>query len=477
MPRRMDWISRNEDLFWSFLPLALGGVGLLGRLQALSGVVRLLPLVAILGGAAALAAAVSGGELAAARAWGVAPVAALLALGGIASFGASRAGDGEVGDLLVTCALALLSVTADSVVRMLVPIAASLAWAGSSGLRMGLRSIGLARIVALGSTAVSFGLGVHGARLRSAGGATGAIEWLGLPLRGDAGTTAIFLALVIPLLLPGRVGGPTAGLCARNPVARSSSAVVVVHVTLIWALQALFGGVEALRTVGLLGLGLALAASAGPRRSARERHAGLFQGAACLVVFGAGTGDEGAACGVALALVAHAVAAAVISLAVSRKRMLAGSGGVRAMPQTTIFAWVAGFSLVGFPLTLGGLGASIGLGSAVRDGAETWSSVALIGSALLTGLVLVPLLLEPSGGSEGADPSAGRGVRGVAVPAAAGLGAAFLIATGLVPGALQFLLPHPGASLAAYPDPLILTGSIAVGALLGAVLPRFLASR
>lgn len=473
----MDWITRNEDVVWTFLPLALGGVGLLGRLKVLPGAARLLSLVALLGAGVILAAAVAGEEPAVARAWALAPVAALLALGGIASMRASRAGTGETEDLLIPCALALLSVTAISIVGMLVALAGLLVWAGSSGLRMERRSVGLARIVALAAPLLSLGLGLHGARLRSAGGASGLIEWLGLPLRGDAGTTAIFLALVVPLLLPGRLGGPTAGLCARGRGSRSSTAVVLIHVTLVWALQVLFGGAEALRTVGLVGLGLALLSSAGPRRSARERHAGLFQGAVSLVIFGAGTGDEGAACGVALALVAHAVAATVISLAVSRARMLAGSGGVRAMPQTTIFAWVAGLSLVGFPFTLGGLGASIGLGSAVRDGAEAWSSAVLIGIALLTGLVLVPLLMDPSGSDKKAESSAEHGVPGVAVPASAGLGAAFLIATGIVPGALQFLLPHPGASLAAYPDPLILAGSIAVGGVLGVVLRRVLASR
>ena len=167
----------------------------------------------------------------------------------------------------------------------------------------------------------------------------------------------------------------------------------------------------------------------------------------------------------------------MISLAVRRARLLAGSGGARAMPQTTIFAWIAGLSLVGSPFTLGGLATSIGLGSAVRDGAEGWSMVVLSGIAALTGLVLVPLLMKSSGVEEECDPAAEGGATGIAVPAAAGLGAAFLVATGLVPGAVQFLLPHPGASLAAYPGPVILAGTIVGGAVLGVALLRALASR
>ena len=473
----MDWITRNEGQFWLLVPLALGALGLFGRLSARPIAIRLQPVAAILGGVLILAAAIAGGELAIARAWVLAPVAAILVLEGLAALGPSSHRHGEAGDVLVPSALAVLAVTADSIVSMIGAVAALSAWAGLSGLRAEQRSIGLARVIALSSVVISLGLALQGARLRGAGGASGAIEWLGLPLRGDAGTTAIFLALVIPLLLPGRTGGPTAGLCARAGASRRSSSALLIHLTLLWALQSLFGGVEALRTVGMVGLGLALVASCGPRRTAGERHAGLFQGAAALVVFGAGTGDEGAACGVALALAAHAVAATVISLAVRRARLLAGSGGARAMPQTTIFACIAGLSLVGSPLTLGGLATSIGLGSAVRDGAEGWSMVVLIGIAALTGLVLVPLLMGSSRAEEESDPAAEGGATGIAVPAAAGLGAAFLVATGLVPGAVQFLLPHPGASLAGYPGPVILAGTIVGGAVLGVALLRVLASR
>ena len=370
--------------------------------------------------------------------------------------------------MLVESALALLAVTADSIVSMPAPSRRALRLGRPLGrLRAAQRSIGLAEgDRAVVGTWSSLGLALQGARLQGAGGASGANEWLGLPKRGDAGTTAIFVALVVPLLLPGRAEGPTAGLCARAGASRRSSSAVLIHLTLIWALQSLFGGVEALRTVGMAGLGNALVASSGPRRR-RRAHAGLFQGAAALVVFGAGTGDEGRL-RVALALAAHAVAATVISLAVRRARLLAGSGGARAMPQTTIFAWIAGLSLVGSPFTLGGLATSIGLGSAVRDDAEGWSMVVLIGIAALTGLVLVPLLMKSSGVEEECDPAAEGGDPGaVAVPAAAGLGAAFLVATGIVPGAVQFLLPHPGASLAAYPGPVILAGTIVGGAVLG----------
>ncbi len=473
----MDWIIRNEAQFWLLLAMALGVVGLVGRSRIWPTVRRVRPAAAILGGGAILAAAAAGGEIAATRVWALAPLAAVLALNGVAALGASRERDDESDDPLVPCALAVLSVTAASITSMFLALAALLACAGLSGPRLAQRSIGLARLIALSTALVTLGLGLVGARLRNAVGASGSIEWLGLPLRGDAGTTAVFLALVVPLLLPGRAGGPTAGLCARGGAARGSAGAVLIHLTLIWALQVLFGGVEALRTVGLVGLAVALVSSAGPRRSAGERHAGLFQGAAALAVYGAGTGDEGAACGVALALIAHAVAATVISLSVERARLLAGVGGARAMPQTTIFAWIAGLSLVGFPFTLGGLATSIGLGSAVRDGAEDWSTVALIGIAALTGLVLVPLLMGPSGNEGAGDQGAERRGGRIAVPAAAGLGAAFLVAAGIVPGALQFLLPHPGASLATYPGPALLAGTIAVGAALGAALRRVLGSR
>ncbi|MEE2940681.1 MAG: hypothetical protein VX460_09885 [Planctomycetota bacterium] len=473
----MEWTTRNEGQFWLLLPLALGAAGLLGRLgiRPLTG--RLRPFVAILGGGAALVAALTGGDLATARAWAIAPVAAILILDGVASLGSPRETRERREDLLVPGALAVLAVTASSVTGLFLAIASLMAWAGLSGLRVGQRSVGLARIIALASALGCLGLGLQGARLRSAGGASGAIEWLGLPLRGDAGTTAVFVALVVPLLLPGRAGGPTAGLCARDAATRRSANAVLIHLTVIWALQALFGGVEALRTVALAGLGIALLTSVGKRRSAGDRHAGLLQGAAALAVFGAGTGDEGAACGVALALVAHAVGATVVSLAVAKAQALSGTGGARAMPQTTIFAWIAGLSLVGFPFTLGGLATSIGLGSAVRDGAEDWSMVVLIGAAALTGLVLVPLLMGLSDGDGRGDRAAEPRAMSVAVPAAAGLGAAFLVATGSVPGALQFLLPHQGASLAAYPGPAVLAGTIALGAVLGAAVRRALGSR
>ncbi|MEC8496390.1 MAG: hypothetical protein VXZ39_15785, partial [Planctomycetota bacterium] len=328
----MDWIIRNEAQFWLLLAMALGVVGLLDRSRIWPTAGRVRPAAAILGGGAILAAVAAGGEIAATRVWALAPLAAVLALNGVAALGASRERDDESDDPLVPCALAVLSFTAASLTSMFLALAALLAWAGLSGPRLAQRSIGLARLIALSTALVTLGLGLVGARLRNAAGASGSIEWLGLPLRGDAGTTALFVALVIPLLLPGRAGGPTAELCARGGTARGSAGAVLIHLTLIWALQVLFGGVEALRTVGLVGLAIALVSSAGPRRSAGERHAGLFQGAAALAVYGAGTGDEGAACGVALALIAHAVAATVISLSVERARLLAGVGGARAMP-------------------------------------------------------------------------------------------------------------------------------------------------
>ena len=237
----MDWITRNEGQFWLFVPLALGAVGLFGRLSARPIAIRLQPVAAILGGVLILAAAIAGGELAIARAWVLAPVAAILVLEGLAALGASSHRHGEAGDVLVPSALAVLAVTADSIVSMIGAVAALSAWAGLSGLRAAQRSIGLARVIALSSVVISLGLALQGARLRGAGGASGAIEWLGLPLRGDAGTTAIFVALVIPLLLPGRAGGPTAGLCARAGASRRSSSAVLIHLTLIWALQSLFG--------------------------------------------------------------------------------------------------------------------------------------------------------------------------------------------------------------------------------------------
>ena len=72
----MDWITRNEGQFWLFVPLALGAVGLFGRLSARPIAIRLQPVAAILGGVLILAAAIAGGELAIARAWVLTPVAA-----------------------------------------------------------------------------------------------------------------------------------------------------------------------------------------------------------------------------------------------------------------------------------------------------------------------------------------------------------------------------------------------------------------
>lgn len=474
----MDWIARNESQIWQAIPVALLLVDFVGRLLPglLAG--RLRPLAAIAAGAVLLVTVLAGGELASSRGWAMTAIAVVLVLQGVAGLSTPDEDDRSASDLLLPAALAVAALSWGSVFGVVVLTAGLVAWHGLSGGRTGVRRMDFGRMLALAPGVLLFCLGGYGARLRVSAGSSGDVEWLGLPLRGDLGTTAVFLALAIPFLVPGRFGGPTARLCGGAGAARWSGAVVMVHVVLLSALQLLFSGVEALRTVGLAAMGLALLVGAGPKRTSGQRHAAFLQGAAGLAVYGAGTGDEGAACGVALAVVAYATGATVVSLAVARAQSLGAEGSAaRLMPQTTVFAWIASLSLLGAPLTLGGLATSIGLGSAVRDGAITWSRVGLGGIALLTGLVVVPLLLDLLGRGGAGEKARAAAPRGLAMPTAAGLGAAVLVATGAVPGALQFLLPHPGASLAAYPGAALSAATVAAGLVLGVILRRVLAAR
>lgn len=502
----MDWIAQNKWLIWQGAAAVLLALELVVRCGGGGLLRRLAPFVA----AAALGTlALHGGEPVAETSGALGAMAVLLLLHGLAGLGGPPASTGDQrGDSLVPAGLACGAVLAEDLSLAVGCLAAGQLWlalASRAGDPLGpaLRWIdGVARsradrgadprsgvltraalrpaLLAAVSGLVVLGLGLYGVSSRVSAGGTGVVEWLGLPFRGDAAASAVFAALLLPLVLPGGLGGATSALAA-GPHADGEAgrhhgwATGAVLIGWLQVVQVLFGGVEALRWAGLAALVAALAAGAGPRRLVARRHGALLQGAAGLALFGAGTGDEAAADALTLWLFALAGAGAVVGLSVARATRAPRSEGetlARAMPQTTLFTWVAVLALLGAPFTVGGTASSIGLGAAAIDGAMDLAQVVLGASGLLIALVGAPLLIDLFH-SPPDEPREGTAEGGsLVLTAAAALGAGFVVSCGLVPGALQRFLPHPRATLTGFPGLGLSVGIVVVGLAVGMLLHR-----
>ena len=95
-----------------------------------------------------------------------------------------------------------------------------------------------------------------GTVLHTQAGGEGLVEWLGTPFSGDTPTTLAFLSLVLPLALPGFLGGVWAGLSsgpARHRAGRLGYGLTAFLRPIAYAALAVktFGGTELLIPLGL----------------------------------------------------------------------------------------------------------------------------------------------------------------------------------------------------------------------------------
>ena len=110
----------------------------------------------------------------------------------------------------------------------------------------------LAWLVGLGSVGVWW----WASGLHTQAGGEGIVEWIGTPFSGDTPTTLAFLSLVVPLVLPGFLGGVWAGLSSgpvRNRAGRLGYGLTAFLRPLAYAalLSKTFGGTELLVPLGL----------------------------------------------------------------------------------------------------------------------------------------------------------------------------------------------------------------------------------
>lgn len=328
--------------------------------------------------------------------------------------------------------------------------------------------------------------------VRADGAAAAGMEWVGEPFAGAPGATAAFLALAIPLVLPGALGGATAAVrvlvapgAPRISGLAAAALAVAPTLVLLHGVNELLLGAGVLRGAGAVAVILACLAAAAAGRSPGSNPAGmqlaaLIGGAAGLALGAAGVATPASADAAWIGLVALGIGGAALAGAAPGLQRAAARAHVvpmaRAQPTTFLLFGLVAVALAGLPPLLPYVARARAFGAVAEDGGGREALLLMFLQAPLLAVAALPLIaglfLRTAGG--GGDAGPGRDAPLRAIPL--GVAAAALVALGVEPSLLEAMAPEGGAASAALPGPLaqleLLGGGAVVALLLAPVVAR-----
>lgn len=308
--------------------------------------------------------------------------------------------------------------------------------------------------------------------LRVEAGAEGSVEWLGTPFSGDTPATLAFLALILPLALPGYLGGVWAGLSSgpvRHRVGILGYGLTATLRPIAYAALFVktFGGTESLLPLGLILVGLAVLIGLF-QRCADERLSTLAYASFWLILGPQGIAttrsEDAFAMGVlgwVIPIVVLALALAFVRLEAAAEPGLAPLGLGRLFPLTYWTSLLAAAAAAGAPFLATFHGRVRAAGALERHGNGQEALGYALASAPLLVLVAMPWIryvffqrsVDQSGqGSVGGNQRRLR--EPIFLLAALFIGSGVTLLIGVAPGLVHALLPHGDIQPAAFPTPL-----------------------
>jgi hypothetical protein len=318
-------------------------------------------------------------------------------------------------------------------------------------------------IVAVASPAALYWAGTR----RVDGGGTLELEWLGSPFSGDPSATTAFLALVIPLFLPGALGGVWAGLSC-GPRAASGSRLAYGLTAVV---RPLAYGVLAAKTLAgtdeLLRIGVAVVwvmpLVALFQRCAAHRLSSLAYAAFWAILAGQGAATERSADAFAIGLLGYGLPITGLALVLALVRGeqaahpgLAPDGVGRLFPLTFWLSLLLAAGAAGFPLLGAFHGRVQSVGALEWNGEGPTALFVALSAAPLFAMVALPwihsVFLTRNVHAGASVPQRQREPRIFLVGVA--LAAAGCLILGLLPGLFGFLLPFGDLAPQGVPSPL-----------------------